>query len=71
MDEIKDIHIGKLIKAKVEEQGRKHSWLAKQINCSPNHIYKIYNSPSIHTDLLVRISNVLGYNFFEDFIQNR
>ncbi len=68
MDKINDIHIGSLIKAKMEEQGRKHTWLARQISCSPNHIYKIYNSHSIHTDLLVRISNVLEYNFFECFI---
>ena len=70
MHEIREIHIGKLIKAKMKEQGRTNVWLARQLPCSPNHIYKIYNSPSINTEMLVRISNLLGYNFFEDFIQN-
>ena len=69
MADIKEIHIGNLIKRKMKEQGRTNVWLAQQIPCSPNHIYKIYNSPSINTDLLIRISQIIGYNFFEDFIQ--
>lgn len=69
MADIKEIHIGNLIKRKMKEQGRTNVWLAQQIPCSPNHIYKIYNSPSINTNLLIRISQIIGYNFFEDFIQ--
>ena len=69
MADIKEIHIGNLIKRKMKEQGRTNVWLAQQIPCSPNHIYKIYNSPSINTDLLIRISQIIGYNFFEEFIQ--
>ncbi len=71
MKEIKDIHIGKHIKAKLKEQGRTTVWLAAQIPCTPNHLYKIYAKRSINTDLLKRISHILDYNFFEDFIQNR
>ncbi len=70
MTEINDIHIGKRIKAKLKEQGRTSVWLAAQIPCSPNHLYKVYAKPSINTDLLKRISRILDYNFFEDFIQN-
>ena len=71
MTGIKDIHIGKRIKAKLKEQGRTTVWLASQIPCTPNHLYKVYAKRSINTDLLKRISQILGYNFFEDFIQNR
>ena len=70
MHDIREIHIGKLIQAKMKEQGRTNVWLARQIPCSPNHIYKIYNSSSINTEMLVRISKILGYNFFGEFIQN-
>lgn len=70
MTEIKNIHIEKNIKAKLKEQGRTTVWLAAQIPCSPNHIYKIYNSPHINTEMLMRVSKILGYNFFEDFIEN-
>ena len=68
MHEIKDIHIGKLIKATLKSQGRTTVWLASQIPCTPNHLYKVYAKPSINTELLRRISNILGHNFFTDFI---
>ncbi len=71
MAKIKDIHIGRQIKEKLKEQGKTTVWLARQIPCSPNHLYKVYSSASINTDLLKHISNILDYNFFEDFIQNR
>lgn len=70
MVEIKDVHIGKLIKAKLKEQGRTTVWLAAQIPCSTNHLYKIYAKRSINTELLHRISIILDYNFFTEFIQN-
>lgn len=70
MVNIPDIHIGQRIKAKLKEQGRTTVWLARQIPCTPNHLYKVYASASINTDLLTRISNILDYNFFEEFIQN-
>lgn len=70
MVEINDVHIGQRIKAVLKQQGRTSVWLAKQIPCTPNHLYKIYANPSINTDLLKHISNILGYNFFEDFINH-
>ena len=70
MHEIKDIHIGKLIKETLKSQGRTTVWLASQIPCTPNHLYKVYAKSSINTELLRRISNILDHNFFEDFIQN-
>ena len=69
MTEIQDIHIGERIKAKLKEQGRSNVWLAAQIPCTPNHLYKVYAHSAINTDLLKRISKILDYNFFEDFIQ--
>lgn len=69
MQTVKNVHVGKQIKAKLKEQGRTTVWLASQIPCSPNHLYKVYAQSHINTDLLIRISNILDYNFFEDFIQ--
>lgn len=70
MVDIPDIHIGQRIKAKLKEQGRTTVWLARQIPCTPNHLYKVYANASINTDLLRHISIILDYNFFEDYIQN-
>ena len=69
MTPVRDVHIGKQIKAKLKQQGRTTVWLASQIPCTPNHLYKVYANPHINTDLLLRISKILDYNFFEDFIQ--
>ena len=70
MVDIPVIHIGQRIKTKLKEQGRTTVWLARQIPCTPNHLYKVYANASINTDLLRHISNILDYNFFEDYIQN-
>jgi hypothetical protein len=69
MDNIREVHIGNAIKAKLKEQGRTSAWLARQIPCTPNHLYKIYSKSSINTNILVRISKILDYNFFEEYIQ--
>lgn len=62
-----DIHIGKIIRDKLNEQGRSVTWLAQQIPCSRNHMYKIFNNSSINTDLLLRIAKVMDYNFFQHY----
>lgn len=67
MDNKSGIHIGKIIRTKLKEQGRSVTWLAQQIPCSRNHMYKIFNNSSINTDLLLRITKVMDYNFFQHF----
>ena len=59
------IHIGKLIKKKMEEDGRKASWLAEKLHCETSNIYKIYEKPTINTELLLHIAQALQTNFFE------
>ena len=66
--EIIDIHIGKLIRQKLREQGRTVTWFAAQIPCTRKHAYRIFNNPNINTQLLIRINEILGCNFFEYYI---
>ena len=63
-------HIGKLIKAKLNEQGRKASWLAKQVNCTRFNMYKVFQREWIDTKLLLEISEALDYNFFECYAKH-
>ncbi|MCL2245520.1 MAG: XRE family transcriptional regulator [Lentimicrobiaceae bacterium] len=56
--------IGDLIKEKLMEQGRSVRWLAIKIGYTPSNIYKTLKYEYIHSELIVRISNVLEYNFF-------
>lgn len=60
-------HIGNLIKAELARQGRSITWLAKQLNCSRQNAYKIFRRKWIYTDLLLRISIILDYDFFKYF----
>lgn len=61
------VHIGSIIRQKLQEQGRSAAWLAKQIPCSRNNVFKVMRKPHISTDLLLRISKILDFNFFNCF----
>ena len=44
---------------------RSVGWLAREIHCTRNNIYKIFNKPSLDGNLLFRISLVMNFNFFQ------
>jgi plasmid maintenance system antidote protein VapI len=58
------IIIGEEIKKVVKERRVTVAWLAHEIGCHRTNIYRIFNSASIDTDILLRLSKVLHYNFF-------
>ena len=62
------IHIGKIIKSHVETQGQNKSEFARRIGVTPQNVYSVFKRASISTDLLLRISRVLGYNFFQYYV---
>ena len=59
-----EIHIGQLIKQEMVRQGRKPSWLAKELHYTRYNVYKIFARSYIDTDTLLRISQLLGVDFF-------
>ncbi|MBR6093321.1 MAG: XRE family transcriptional regulator [Bacteroidales bacterium] len=59
-------HIGRAIKQELARQGRTAVWLARQVNCSRENLYKLFMRQWINTDLLFQISKALGHDFFED-----
>lgn len=58
------MHIGNEIRLKMKEKGCTVTWLAGQLFYTRANIYKIFEKPSIDTDLLKRISVVLEFDFF-------
>lgn len=64
MGDIEQIHIGKLIKQTVKNKGVKVAWLAQQMHCHRNNIYKMYEKSWIDTETLMKISLLLDFNFF-------
>ena len=62
---INSIHIGHLIQAQLKADQRSVGWLAREIGCTRNHVYKIFRKPSLEGDLILRISNAMNFNFFQ------
>lgn len=63
---MKNIHIGSIIRSKLEESSLSIAEFAERINRTRPTVYDIFNRKSIDTDLLVKISEVLDYNFLQE-----
>ena len=60
-----NIHIGHLVQAQLKADQRSASWLAREIGCTRNHVYKIFSKSSLDSDLIFRISKAMNFNFFQ------
>ena len=60
-----NIHIGHLIREQLKADDRSVSWLAREIHCTRNNLYKIFNKPSLDGDLILKISVAMNFNFFQ------
>ena len=60
-------HAGEMIKTELQKQGRTITWLSKQLGYSRENMYKIFNRKWIYTDLLLRISIIMDYDFFSQY----
>ncbi|MBV8038911.1 helix-turn-helix domain-containing protein [Bacteroides sp. AN502] len=58
------IHIGKLIREKMIERKCTVVSMARQLSCGRANVYKIFEKYSIDTELLMKISVTLDYDFF-------
>ena len=58
--------IGIMIKEELEKQERSITWFARKLSCDRSNIYRLFQKESIDTNLLVRISILLGKDFFSD-----
>ena len=59
-----DIHIGKLIYKRLKQEGRKTTWFARKLCYYPTNSYKIFQKQHFNTELLLKMSILLNYNFF-------
>ncbi|HCN48699.1 MAG TPA: transposase [Chryseobacterium sp.] len=60
----KEIHIGKFIKERVEENEISMERICKFLGTDETSIEKMYNNGSMDADLLLRWSKLLEYDFF-------
>ena len=62
--------IGILIKEELEKQERSISWFARKLSCDRSNVYRLFQKESIDTNLLARISVLLGRDFFAELSDN-
>lgn len=62
-----DTSIGSLIEAELHRQERTTVWFARKLGCNRTNAYKIFRRQSIDTELLMRISEILRYDFFDHY----
>lgn len=60
-----ELHIGKEIENKFHESGLKIGVFAERINTGERNVYSIFKRKDISAEMLKRISDVLGCNFFK------
>lgn len=61
------MHIGGIIREKITEKGMTVVSFAEQLSCTRVNVYKIFSRKSIDTDMLLRISSILEYDFFQHY----
>ncbi|GAB6120974.1 hypothetical protein [Dysgonomonas termitidis] len=65
---IRHVNIGEIIELKVKGKKMSGASFAKLIGLQRQNVKKtVFEKVSIDTDLLVRISEVLGYDFFREY----
>lgn len=61
--------IGQLIKEELLLQERSVAWFSRKIHLDRSNVYRLFLKNSVDTDLLRRISQVLGKDFFALYSQ--
>ena len=67
-------HIGQIIVKELHRQERSVTWFARRLYCDRTNVNNIFRRQSLDTELLLRISIILEYNFFQiysDIYNNR
>ena len=67
-------HIGQIIEKELHRKERSVTWFARRLYCDRTNVYNIFRRQSLDTELLLRISIILEYNFFQiysDIYNNR
>jgi len=63
------VHIGEEIRKQLAYQKRSVAWLATHVGNDPSSLRKMLKNSYISTDLLLRISTILGKDFFAYYSQ--
>ena len=68
----KDVDIGSIIKRIVEEKNITITDFSLRLGFPHrSRVYSIFNNKSIDTDMLIKISELLDYNFFIEYLEEK
>ena len=70
MNNFKSIHIGKMIENTVADKRIEMSRICNYFKCSDDEIVKMYQSKSLDTEILLKWSKLLQYDFFRMYTQH-
>ncbi len=68
--DLKNIHIGALIKQKVGESGIDTARICNFLQCTEQEIEEMFASRGINTEIILRWSKLLKYDFFRLYTQH-
>ena len=66
----KEIHIGKMLKTAVTESGIEISRICNFMKCEEEEVKQIYLQENLSTDILLKWSKLLEYDFFRIYSQH-
>jgi len=66
----KNIHIGQVIEARVAESGAELPRICGFLKCTEDEVLDMYTQENLPTDILLRWSKLLGYDFFRIYSQH-
>lgn len=59
-----EILLGRLIRERLKEKKQSVSWLSDQLKIDRSNVYRLFKRSGIDSDVLMRISLALDYDFF-------
>jgi hypothetical protein len=63
------IDVGKLIKERLEAEERGETWLADKLGKNRSFVYGLQRKNSIDTEMLLKVSKILKFNFFKAYYE--
>jgi len=63
---MENVHIGSMIKQKVEESSMTKKEFADRLNCERTSVYYLFKQKNLNIDKLRKISEILNYDFVSE-----
>ena len=70
MEDFKNIHLGEFIKRRIEESAVEMGRITAFMNSTEGEIKEMLSSPSLDTEIVLRWSKLLRYDFFRLYSQH-